>query len=120
MTPAQLFVNNGMKHIISELGSPYFTWNNETYACIASVSQFNRDLVEGGFTVEQMLTLTVPLFDESGGRVFSGEVYPEAQDKITFNGKVYRIENVKQDSILEDSATPTRLRIVAMGITRGI
>jgi|ERR1041385_503953 hypothetical protein len=120
MTPAQTFAANGIRHIISELGSPYFIWNGQLYSCIASVSQFNRDLVEGGFTVEQMLTLTVPLFDESGGRVFAGETYPQAQEKVTFNGKVYRIENVKQDSIFQDGSSPTRLRIVAMGITRGI
>ena len=120
MTPAQTFASNGIKHIIDQLGSPYFTWKGQQYNCIGSISQFYRELEEGGFTTEQLLTMTVPLFDNNNGRIFTGENYPQAQQKIVFKGLTYRIQNVKQDSILEDGTLPTRLRIVATCDTKGL
>ena len=115
-----------MIQIESELGNPSFVWNGVTYNCIANLSQFNRELTAGGFTVEQMLTLTVPRYDIMGTEIFAGDVIPQAQQRITFNGKAFRIENVKQDSVFDygadGSATSNgaRIRIVAVGITRGI
>jgi len=103
-----------------ELGNPSFVWSGGTYTCIASLSQFNRSLVDGGFTIEQMLTITVPLYDISGTSTFPGDVIPQAQQRIIFNGKPFRIENVKQDSVLDNEGKSVRIRIVALGITRGI
>jgi hypothetical protein len=115
-----------MAEIEGELGNPSFVWNNVSYTCIASLSQFNRDLVEGGFTVEQMLTITIPRYDPSGNETFPGDVIPQAQQRIMFNGKPFRIENVKQDSVFDygtDGVATTngaRIRIVSVGITRGL
>lgn len=114
--------------IQGELGFPTFVWvkDGATYPCVASVAQFTRDLVEGGFTVDQLLTMTVPRYDTQGSPTFPNDIIPEAQQRITFQGQPYRIENVKQDSVYDydSSGTPTstgaRLRIVAINTTRGI
>lgn len=115
-----------INEIMSEFGNPTFVWNSSTYPCIASLSQFNRNLVEGGFIVEQMLTITIPRYDLSGNATFPNDVLPEAQQLLTFNSKKFRIENVKIDSIYDyDSngnqlTNGSRIRIVAVGITRGL
>jgi hypothetical protein len=118
-----------MAVIQADTGQPSFVWSTDgnTYQCIAGLSQFNRSLVDGGFTVEQMLTITVPRYDTEGSPIFPNDIIPQAQQRVVFNNKSFRIENVKQDSVYnygtDGVATTTsgvRLRIVAIGITKGI
>ena len=121
--------NEMVKDLIAiegELGNPSFVWSGNTYTCIANLSQFNRELGEGGFRVQQLLTITVPRFDVTGTPTFPNDILPESQQKITFNGAQFRIENVKSDSVFDfDSSgtsisTGARIRIIAMDTTRGI
>lgn len=116
----------GISEIITELGSPTFSWNNNSYPCIASVSQFNRDLAEGGFTIEQLLTMTVPRYDADGNPTFPNDTPPQAQMVISFNGNQYRIESIKTDAIYDydtsnsQTNNGTRFRIAAVSANRGI
>ena len=115
-----------MGSINADLGAPSFTWNGGTYNCIANVAQFNRDLGDGGFRTQQLLTITVPRYDIEGNTIFPGDVIPQSQQKITFNGIQFRIENIKQDAVYDygtdgvQSTNGARLRIVAIDVTKGI
>lgn len=114
--------------IHGELGYPTFVWvkDGNTYPCIASLSQFNRDLGEGGFRTQLLLTMTVPRYDTAGDYTFPNDVIPQPQQKVTFQGKSFRIENVREDTVLDydSSGTPTssgaRIRIIATDITKGV
>ena len=115
-----------MTAIEADLGNPSFVWQGNVYTCIASLTQIIRDLGDGGFRVNQLLTITVPRFDTAGNTIFPNDVIPQSQQTITFNGLQFRIENVKQDSVFDyDSSgtatsTGARIRIVALDTTRGL
>ena len=115
-----------MAEITGDLGTPTFIWGGNTYNCIASVAQFNRDLGDGGFRTQQLLTITCPRYDVNGDSIFPNDVIPQSQQKITFNGIAFRIENVKQDAVYDygtdgvQSTNGARLRIVAIDVTKGI
>ena len=109
-----------------DTGSPTFIWYGVSYPCIASISTFNRDLVDGGFTMEQLLTLTVPRYDSGGSPTFSNDVLPQPQQRLTYGTKLFRIETVSNDSVANYDSSGTainngaRVRIVAIGLVRGI
>lgn len=115
-----------MAVIESELGNPSFTWGGNAYTCIANLSQFNRDLGDGGFRTQKLLTITVPRYDTAGSYIFPNDVLPQSQQSITFNNEQFRIESVKQDSVFDygtdgvATSVGARIRIIAIDTTRGI
>lgn len=109
-----------MDEIMNDLGSPHFTWNSVSYDCIASVAQYEKQLGDGGFTIAQLLTLTIPRYKSDGTPVFTLDVIPQAQQRITYQTKAYRIINVKEDSVFDVGANGARIRIVAESIQRGV
>lgn len=117
-----------MEVMQNDLGNPSFVWLTDggTYKCIANLSQFNRDLGDGGFRTQLLLTITVPRYDKDGTPIFPNDIIPQAQQKIRYNGDFYRIENVKQDSVFDydSSGTSTsagaRIRIIATDTTKGL
>ena len=105
---------SGQMEIIDDLNTPSIIWNGNSYACIASVSEFRRDLDDGGFVMNKMLTMSIPLEDGNGNLTFSGGILPSPQEKITYQGNTFRIES--------KHITPTGayVRYIAAGVTRGI
>lgn len=100
--------------IEGELGNPTFTWKTGTYNFIPSISEFNRELEDGGFSTNQMMTATVRKLTSSGTNVFT--TLPTAQEIITYNmdGSTFRIESIRQDS------TGAYFRLTAVSTVRGI
>lgn len=120
---------DGLSEMMVDLGSPTFVWATDgaTYPCIASVSQFTRNLEVGGFSTDKLLTMTVPRYDSTGNPTFPSDVIPQPQQKVTFNGDQFRIESVKQDAIFDHDSnnnqttnTGARIRIVGVNTSRGI
>ena len=122
------YILKSIRHINKEVGYPTFTWlvDNNQYTCIASIAEFKRDLVEGGFKVEKLLTMTDPLYDKNGNYTFPNNVLPTSQQLLSYQGLNYRIESVKQDGVFDQamgkqtSTSGARIRIVAVSTTRGI
>lgn len=107
-----------LKVIETDLGGPYFIWKNTTYNFIPSVSEFRRELDTGGYKVVKLLSATIRKYNTNGTPVFSGSVYPSAQDIIQYtDGNEYiryRIETVKH------SPEGAYIRIVANSDVKGI
>lgn len=105
---------NDLIIIEGELGNPTFTWKNGTYNFIPSISEFDRELEDGGFSTNQLMTATVRKYTASGSAIFT--VSPTAQETITYNmdGSTFRIQSIKHD------ATGAYLRIIAVSTVRGI
>lgn len=112
----------------NEFGLPSFQWpiGGPAYPCIASVTQFKRDLVEGGFTLDQLITMTISRYNQFGQPVFPNDVIPSPQQKITFNGTIFRIDIVTPDSVynhqdgVQTSPTGATIKIIGVSATRGI
>ena len=100
--------------IISDFGDTTFTWNGNVYPCIASITEFQRDLGDGGFALEKMVNLVVPLEGDCDVLTFPGNILPDAQQLITFQGLQYRIITKKIHP------TTAYVRYVARSDTRGI
>lgn len=97
-----------------ELGDVTFIWKNKTYNCIASITQFSRDLQEGGFSTEKMCTMVVRLKDAEQNNVFTTLPEPQQIITISIDNSLYRIESVKKHP------TQSYIRIIATNITRGV
>jgi hypothetical protein len=115
-----------MDSMNKEFGYPVFTWNNATYPCIASTTNLTRDLVEGGFVLDLLLTMTVNRYTTYGQPVFPNDVIPSPQQKLTYNGNVFRIESVKTSPIYnsyegaQSSANGATIQIIGICPNRGI
>lgn len=102
----------GIQFQENDLENPVFTWQGNDYACVPSVNEFKRTLDTGGFVIDKLLTMVVRLLDENGNAIF--DTLPTAQQIITYNNQQFRIENTKTHP------TGAYLRIMAMGVTRGL
>lgn len=104
--------------IEQDLGTPTFTWNGNTYNLIPSISEFTRELDTGGYKYEKMLTATVRKYNTSLVTLFSGSVYPTAQQKIVYNdgntGTAFRIESIKHDP------TNSYMRMICTSAVKGL
>ncbi len=94
------------------MGSPTYIYKGETYPCIPSVTDFKRDLLDGGFRVDKLLKMTLRKYDTEDNLIYS--TYPTAQEVLTYQGLNYRIETVKHDP------TGAYFCIIAMSTTKGI
>lgn len=94
--------------INADLGEPTITWNDEDYECIPSSNGSTSNLEEGGFSVDADLIINIRK------ELFTDEVFPQAQQKLTYNDVVYRIQTVRTD------ATNTFLRLVCTDINKGV
>jgi hypothetical protein len=92
MTNLSDIISNDLNSISFDLGNPSFIWKNEEYICVPSGVSDNMDLGMGGLLDIQELVLNVRK------SLFTDSIYPKSQDKITYKGIVYRIQNVRQDS----------------------
>jgi hypothetical protein len=115
MTPLQYEIIDGTKDIEEQMGNPYFTWQGNNYNFVPSVAEFARQLENGGFRIEKLLTGTVRLLNLDGSNTFTG-AKPTAQQKIVYSidGLTYRVEMVRNDP------TGSYFRIKAMCESRGI
>ena len=105
---------SGLFEAENDLENPVITWNGNDYACVPSVSQFTRELETGGFIIDKLLTITIPLIDVSGNETFTNGVLPEVQQKIFYQGERYRLITKKLNP------TGAFARYTAMCDTRGI
>ena len=112
MTAAQTYITTGLLYSEDVLGNPIFTWQGNDYISIPSISQFKRELEEGGFSLDDMLVLKVRLFDVNGGDIFTTQ--PTPQQIVTYAGKNYRIESLHRDPTL------SYIRMVCSSTTRGV
>jgi hypothetical protein len=103
---------NGIIFQESDLGNPVFTLDGNDYGCVPSVNEFKRTLESGGFVIDKMLTMVVRLLDSSYNDVFT--TLPTPQKIVTYRSEQFRIESIKTHP------TGAYMRIIAMGIARGI
>lgn len=112
MTSLQDYIVKGIGQTNTRLGSPVFTFKGTEYACVPSVSDFERQLETGGFSTGRLLTMTVPILDENENNIFT--VQPSSQDIVTYNAENYRVSTVKTHP------TGTYIRVIAVSTTRGV
>jgi hypothetical protein len=108
----------GLKFAEERCENPSFTWNGGVYNFKPSITDFNRSLETGGFTLVRLMTATVRLYDYVDGELvplFTNGL-PQPQQKITYtlDGITYRIESIKLDT------TGAYFRIICHSITKGI
>jgi hypothetical protein len=113
---AQEFVLQGIRHISKEMGQHTFQWlfDSNYYPCYASVQTFKRDLETGGFSIDLLITMTVPLFDINDEPTFPNGI-PIPQQKILYNGNTFRIASIVNDTIGDGA----RLRITGYSPFKG-
>ena len=117
MDNAQKYVLKGLTHVEKALGNHTFTWiDGNNYPCDASIIDTKRDLGDGGFVIDKLLTMTVRQYNTDETPVFINNIIPQSQQRIMYNGTSFRIASVKVDSI----GIGARMRIVAVCTTRGI
>lgn len=93
--------------IADDLENPVMTWNTEDYEVVPSSTGKKLNLEMGGFGGEADVVLNVRK------ELFTDEVYPSAQQKVTFNSITYRIDQVRYD------ATGAFLRLFCVDANRG-
>ena len=95
LSPLQTEMIDGIWEQENDLGKPSFTWQNNTYTFIPSISMFQRQLEHGGFETVRLLNSVVRMLNKDGSQIFTS--IPQPQQKITYNidGNLYRIENIK-------------------------
>ena len=103
---------SGIEFQETDLGVPTFNLMGTDYNCVPSVNQFKRELESGGFVIDKMLTMVVRLLDDTGNDVFT--TLPTPQQVVVYRGEQFRIESI------HTHPTGAYMRIIAMGITRGI
>src|ERR1035437_3208299 len=82
---------DGIMEMEEDLEHPTFSWNSGTYNCVPSISEFQRTLESGGFTIDKLLTMTVLLIYKHNNLTFPGDVRPDTQQTIMYQGEKYRI-----------------------------
>lgn len=110
-----------LQEIMDECGNPTFTnFDGTSYPCKGSTTELSSPQVNGGFSLERLLTMTVPLYaaTRSGGTVtlvsmFGSNPIPKSQKVIQYKGDSYRIRSVKRN------VTDAYLRVIAIGTTKG-
>ena len=108
-----------MQEIESDLGNPTFTWKANDYIFVPSISEFQRDLDNGGYQIVKLLTATVRKYNIDSNDIFQSifpNGTPSPQDIINYSldGTKYRIESIKHDP------TNSYFRIIAHSTTKGI
>jgi hypothetical protein len=88
VAPTNLILNGclGMEAL---LGNPTFSWNNETFACIANTLNDQQKNVLAGLNENADFRMTVRLNQFSG-------VYPALNDYITYLGYQLLIKSIKK------------------------
>lgn len=97
-----------LESIATDLENPVFTYNGEDYECVNSGNGSKSLLEMGGFSTEADLVLNVRK------ELFTDDIYPVSQNKLTFNSKTYRIDTVRHD------ATGAFLRLMCVDASRGV
>lgn len=117
----------GNNFLNKNFGYPTFTWNGNSYPCIASVTTFNRELGEGGFSLGQLITMTVNRYNVSSYLpIFPNDIIPDSQQIINYNGYNYRIESVILDPVFDtnlngqQTAHGATFKIIGMSTSKGI
>ena len=105
---------SGIRLGMSDLGNPTFIWQGASYPCLPSVSEFQRELGDGGFRMDKLFTATIPLQDNVGNLTFPGNIMPDTQQLVYYMGDRFRIIMKKIHP------TSAYIRIVAQSDTRGI
>lgn len=97
-----------IKQIITDLDTQVITWNGQDYECVPGSDGTMATLEVGGFAVDADLVVTI-LKEQ-----FTDDIYPVAQQKITYKTKTYRIEKVRDD------VTDAFIRLFCINPARGI
>lgn len=110
---------NDLVAIEEDLGEPTFTWNNNSYNLIPSITDFRRDLDTGGFQLARLMTATIRAYYVDEFDIIQplfGNGLPQPQNIITYNldGSRYRIESLKIDP------TNSYFRLIAHSTSKGL
>lgn len=81
-------LSRSQKSLERALGNPTFTWNETPYPCTTTAATKSKLLTPGGFTPEADLILFVR------AELFAPDNRPEPKEKITYQGTVYRLDEV--------------------------
>ena len=123
METLQQNIVRDLKDIEDEMGSPSFQWQGSTYNFIPSITEVKRDLDNGGFVIDLLMSSTVRSFDiqcdDDGEEILVPTFlngYPSSQQKIvyTLDGNTYRIQLIKMDP------TNSYFRMIGVCPNRGI
>lgn len=98
----------------NDLSNPVFYWGAQEYPCVPSVNEETRELDEGGFVMDKVLSMVVRLEDTDGNLVFDNNLVPTPQEKVTYNGEAFRIITTKRHP------TGAYMRIMAISTVKGI
>lgn len=98
----------------NDLNNPVFYWGAAEYPCVPSITEATRELGEGGFAMDKVLSIVVRLEDADENLVFDNNLVPTPQEKITYNGETFRIFTTKKHP------TGAYMRIMAISEIKGI
>lgn len=65
-----------------------FSWNGNDYPCVTGSLRRSRSLTDGGFSLDADLVVYVR------ADLFAADARPKSKEKLTFNSRSYRIEDV--------------------------
>lgn len=94
--------------IAADMGNPTFAWNGEEYSCVVGSGAETLVLGDGGFEVSADLLLVV------NRALFTDNILPHEQQKLTYKSKSYRIAKVTLDPV------GAVVRLACVATARGI
>jgi len=101
-------INRDLQTIAADLDNPVITWNGEDYECVPSSNGILASLEDGGFAIEADFIANVRK------ELFTDDIYPKSQQKLTYNNADYRIITVRHD------ASSAFVRLFCNSINRGV
>jgi hypothetical protein len=110
-----IFIENDIPNTLTF--SPSAVLTNEpsgTYPAITSLSMSERALEDGGFVIDKTLSATLRIYNQDGTLQFANGLLPQSQQRLTYNGEIYRILQVKV------AQQGTHFRIIAINNSRGV
>lgn len=85
-----------------------FSWNGGDYSCVTGSLRRSRNLTDGGFSLDADLVVYVRT------SLFGDGARPQSKEKITFDSRTYRIEDVVVP------ATEPFLKLVCNDVNRSL
>ena len=103
-------VASDLATIEQDMGSPAFTWQDETFTCLPGSAAETLVLGDGGLEVQADLVLNVRKV------LFTDNIYPRPQQTLTYSldNKTYRIASVKQEPL------GVYLKIILLSAKKGV
>ena len=85
-------IETALKQVETILGSKVFTYDDENFPCHVGSQTIESVLEAGGIDVTQQIVLIVRK------SVFTDSIFPQEDEKITYNEVVYFVDKVQTDA----------------------